>query len=120
MTLIEITLVIAILLGLIAVLFIGISAYKQGSDRAKCILQMATVQKLVISYANLNGLNTGATAGTAELITDGYISAAPACPAGGSYTATNKVPDSTTVCYPCSLSATPNKHILSLGAAAAP
>ena len=114
MTLIEITLVIAILLGLIAVLFIGISAYKQGADRAKCILQMATIQKLIISYGNLNALNIGDTATIAFLITDGYISAGPSCPAGGTYSATDVLPGSTDVFFPCDLTSTPENHVLTL------
>jgi type II secretory pathway pseudopilin PulG len=35
LTLIEITLVIAVLIGLISILFIGISAYREGQQRAK-------------------------------------------------------------------------------------
>ena len=53
MTLIEITLVIAVLLGLISVLFIGVAAYKKGSDRAKCILNIATVQKAVRCFSGV-------------------------------------------------------------------
>lgn len=114
MTLIEITLVIAILLGLIAVLFIGISAYKKGADNAKCILQMATIQKLIISYGNLNGLNSGAAASIADLITDQYVSAAPKCPQGNSaYTEAGTVPDSTTPYLTCP-NAAPPKHALTL------
>jgi hypothetical protein len=45
LTLIEVTLVIAVLLGLISVLFIGVSAYKEGSNRSKCILNISNVQK---------------------------------------------------------------------------
>lgn len=114
MTLIEITLVIAILLGLIAVLFIGISAYKQGADNAKCILQMATIQKLIISYGNLNGLNSGAAATIANLITDQYVSAAPLCPQGNlAYTPTDVVPDSITPFLTCPNAAAP-RHVLAL------
>ncbi len=59
MTLIEVTLVIAVLLGLISVLFIGVKAYKRGSDRAKCILNVSTLQKAVRSYQNLYELEEG-------------------------------------------------------------
>ena len=54
MTLIEITLVIAILLGLIAILFLGVTAYKKGGDRAKCILQLSMLEKLAISHGNMS------------------------------------------------------------------
>lgn len=59
LTLIEITLVIAVLLGLISVLFIGVSAYREGSNRSKCILTISNVQKAVRSYQNLYELNEG-------------------------------------------------------------
>jgi len=73
MTLIEITLVIAILLGLIAILFLGISAYKKGSDRSKCILQMSTVEKLVISHGNMYEILPGQALLNGLLVTDGYL-----------------------------------------------
>ena len=117
MTLIEITLVIAILLGLIAVLFIGISAYKKGADNAKCILQMATIQKLIISYGNLNGLSSAAPASIADLIADQYISAAPKCPQlNASYTELLALPDSSTAYLTCpnALPGPPAKHSLTL------
>ena len=112
MTLIEITLVIAILMGLIAVLFIGISAYKKGADSAKCILQMAHTQKLIISYGNLNGLSSGEMATFADLIADAYISAAPKCPLDNSgYLSTDQVPDSTTSFLTC-VNESPPMHLL--------
>lgn len=112
MTLIEITLVIAILMGLITVLFIGISAYKRGSDSAKCILQMAHTQKMIISYGNLNGLNPGDAATFANLIADNFISAAPICPLDNAvYIPSNQVPDSTTPFLVC-VNEAPPMHIL--------
>ncbi|MCB1230049.1 MAG: type II secretion system protein [Verrucomicrobiae bacterium] len=98
MTLIEITLVIAVLLGLISVLFIGVAAYKKGSDRAKCILNIATVQKAIRSYQNLYELENGDTvAATSTIIgTDRMIEVAPDCPAepnGTHYTFKTVVPD---------------------------
>ncbi len=117
MTLIEITLVIAILMGLITVLFIGISAYKRGSDSAKCILQMAHTQKMIISYGNLNGLRPGQSATFADLITDDFVSAAPICPLDNAvYTASNQVPDSTTPFLTCVNAAAP-LHFLALSGA---
>lgn len=53
MTLIEISLVVALLLSLIAILFLGIAAYKKGADRAKCVIQLSSVQKAVRSHQNM-------------------------------------------------------------------
>ena len=67
LTLIEVTLVIAVLLGLISVLFIGVSAYKEGSNRSKCILNISNVQKAVRSYQNLYEVNNGAALAMATI-----------------------------------------------------
>jgi len=83
MTLIEVTLVIAILLGLIAVLFIGVNAYRKGSDRALCILNITTIQKSLRSHQNMYGDDTAAAAAfsSAELFgADKMIEAEPQCP----------------------------------------
>ena len=44
MTLLELTVVILVLLSLISILFIGARAWKKGSDRAGCIMQIRNVQ----------------------------------------------------------------------------
>lgn len=53
-TLIEITLVLGLTLGLAAALIFGMAAFSRGSDRAKCLLNMSNVQKAVRSWSNLN------------------------------------------------------------------
>ncbi|MDF1714657.1 MAG: type II secretion system protein [Akkermansiaceae bacterium] len=60
LTLIELTVVILVLLALITVLFIGGRAWKKGSDRAGCILNIRNAQQAVRSYQNLRGLPDGA------------------------------------------------------------
>jgi len=80
LTLIEITLVIAVLLGLISVLFIGVSAYKEGSNRSKCILTISSVQKAVRSYQNLYEIDNGAAMAYATIIGSGkMLEVLPAC-----------------------------------------
>ncbi len=94
MTLIEVTLVIAVLLGLISVLFIGVSAYKSGSDRAKCILNVSTVQKAVRSYQNLYELDEGDALAQSAIVGAGkMLEVAPECPtSGNAYTWATAVP----------------------------
>ena len=103
MTLIEVTLVIAVLLGLISVLFIGVKAYKQGSDRAKCILNVSTVQKSVRSYQNLYELDEGDTLAQSTIVGSGkMLEVAPSCPtAGNSYTWSSTVPTTGTAMIVC-------------------
>ena len=53
MTLIELTVVILVLLSLISVLFIGAKAWKDGADRADCIVYIGQFQKGVRSWGNI-------------------------------------------------------------------
>ena len=94
MTLIEVTLVIAVLLGLISILFIGVNAYKRGTDRAKCVLNVSTVQKAVRSYQNLYELEEGDGLTEATLVGPGNMfEVAPECPTtGNAYTWGTTVP----------------------------
>ena len=57
MTLIELTVVILVLLSLISILFVGARAWKKGSDRAGCIMNIRNVQQGVRSFQNINGHN---------------------------------------------------------------
>ncbi len=104
LTLIEVTLVIAVLLGLISVLFIGVAAYKKGSDRAKCILNISTVQKAIRSYANMYEKNIGVTVATTDYIGSGlFIETTPVCPQAGTYTFGTAIPASGTAMLDCGL-----------------
>lgn len=86
-TLIEISLVIALLLGLIAVAFLGLGSYRKGSDKAKCKMQLAAVQKAVRSAANMRNMNIGDALASADVFGAGKIlENEPTCPAGGTIT----------------------------------
>ncbi len=118
MTLIEITLVIAILLTLISVLFIGISTYKKGADRAQCITNIEVMQKVVRSYANLNQLEIDEALVIGTLVGAGrMLPREPKCPDTGSYTFQTKVPSqgpgtlATELYLSCSLATAVEKHV---------
>ena len=108
LTLIEVTLVIAVLLGLISVLFIGVSAYKEGSNRAKCILNISNVQKAVRSYQNLYELSPGGTLASTTIIGTGkMLETSPVCSStGGAYTYLSVVPAVGTAYVTCALAGT--------------
>jgi prepilin-type N-terminal cleavage/methylation domain-containing protein len=91
-TLIELSVVIAVLLLLVGVLFIGITAWKNGANTAACIINLSSIQKAVRGYQNMNALNTGDPLPVATLTSAGFWTAAPVCPAGGTYTSTATVP----------------------------
>lgn len=101
LTMLELTVVIAVLLSLVSILFIGSRAWKRGSDRAGCVLIQHSVQMATRSYQNLYGYNYGGhpyaengTQDIARLLFDkGYIeqklydqvSGVTKCPSGGTY-----------------------------------
>jgi type II secretory pathway pseudopilin PulG len=93
MTLIEISLVIALLLGLIAVVFLGIGSYRKGSDKAKCKMQLAAAQKAIRSQANFQNLNIADAFIEAQAFGPGMaLENAPVCPSGGTYTWAGVIP----------------------------
>jgi prepilin-type N-terminal cleavage/methylation domain-containing protein len=93
MTLLELTVVILVLLSLISILFIGARAWKKGSDRAGCIMNIRNVQQAVRSHANMRGLSEGAAFTESDVFGPGkYMEktiAELACPqeGPGAYTA---------------------------------
>ena len=93
MTLIEISLVIALLLGLIAVVFLGIGSYRKGSDKAKCKMQLAAAQKAVRSQANFQNLNIADAFTEDDAFGPGKaLENEPVCPTGTAYTWEAEIP----------------------------
>jgi type II secretory pathway pseudopilin PulG len=126
LTLLEMTVVIAVLLSLITSLFIGANAWKRGSDRSTCLLNQRNIQLAVRSYQNLYGYNYGgrpyAEAGTQDIGTHlhqkGYIGdklaeldlGTTTCPGGGTYSrlTPDMFPLNGQLYVTCSLSAAQN------------
>ena len=89
MTLLELTVVILVLLTLITVLFMSAKAWKKGSDRALCVMNLQNVQKGVRGYMNLYGYAPGQTVSGLKSKVIGlgcYVESEPACPRDGVYT----------------------------------
>src|SRR5271165_4159137 len=104
-TLIELSVVIAVLLLLVGVLFIGITAWKNGANTAACVVNLASVQKAARGYANMNQLANGSAELSATLTSAGFWATAPTCPAGGTYTYKAVVPAQGVAYVTCTLSA---------------
>ncbi len=117
MTLLEMTVVILVLLSLITVLFFGAQAWKRGSDRALCIINLQNVQKGVRSYANLYGYAEGANSPNLQTQVIGlgrFIETTPTCPGNGVYSfgtsyGVNTIPPIGELYMKCTLSAS-NLH----------
>lgn len=107
---IELTTILAVLIALMAVLFVGVRAYKISSDRAACVMNIHSVQNAVRSFSNLNGFVPGqAVAGNlrSELVgPDRFVEEIAACPGGGTYTDLgNRIPTHGELYLNCSLAA---------------
>ena len=88
-TLIEVTTVITVILGLIIVLYVQFKAYKEGADRAACIQNIATVQRAIRSYGNLFEYYPGDSVPglKSRFIGIGkFVEEEPECPDDGTYT----------------------------------
>lgn len=67
-------------------LFVGARAWKNGSDRAACILNIRNVQQAVRSYQHMNDMKEGDPIPWDKIFgEDGFLDAKPTCPAGGAY-----------------------------------
>jgi len=86
-TLIELSVVIAVLLLLVGVLFIGVQAWQNAANKAACLVNQSTIQKAVRGYANFNSLNVGDGLAFADLTTvppggAAMFAVLPVCPVG--------------------------------------
>jgi prepilin-type N-terminal cleavage/methylation domain-containing protein len=103
-TLIELSVVIAVLLLLVGVLFIGITAWKNGANTAACIVNLSSMQKAARGYQNLNQLSAGSSETSVMLANASFWSSTPVCPGGGTYTWVVTVPIPGAAYTTCSLS----------------
>src|ERR1700686_4203527 len=80
-TLIEISVVIAVILLLVGVLFIGVTAWKAGANRAACVLNISSIQKAARGYQNMNpGAADVAAPLMVNLTGQKFFAAEPVCP----------------------------------------
>ena len=87
-TLIELTLIIGALLGLVSLLFVSLRTYKRRSDRVHCVRNISRVQTAMRIHCNIYQLDPGSPAPNlkARLVgPDSYFPTEPHCPAGGAY-----------------------------------
>jgi prepilin-type N-terminal cleavage/methylation domain-containing protein len=105
-TLIELSVVIAVILLLVGVLFIGIQAWRDGANKSACLVNLSSIQKAVRGYQNVNLLNVGDNVTGANLTGAGYFGAIPTCPVNASvYALLGTVPAQGTPYATCTSSA---------------
>ena len=115
LTLVELSVIIVVAISLIMLAFIGVRAWKSGSDRAACVMNVYKVQQAVRSYAASRAYYPGQDISNRinsdslfdELVgPNKYVETAPVCPDEGSYlTAGNTIPRVGELYMTCSLSA---------------
>ena len=118
MTLLELTVVILVLLSLISVLFVGANAWKKGSDRTLCIMNIRNVQNGIRSFSNLYGHDPGESVSGLQMRVIGlgkFVEDTPSCPASGTYAygpdfGADTIPPIGELYLQCSLSTT-SKHV---------
>ena len=94
MTLVEMTVVILLLLSLVAIIFTAARGWKNGTDRARCIMNIRQMQISVRAFASASNFNPGTDLELhnppvnllSELVGAGqYVPALPTCPGNGFY-----------------------------------
>ena len=102
-TLIELTVVIAMILTLTSSLFFSANYYKDSSNKANCIVQLQGIQKVMRSYQNFNSLSPGDPIAKSDIVGAGKaIPEEVFCPhSGGSYILATEIPSFGTAFATC-------------------
>jgi len=112
-TLIELSVVIAVILLLVGVLFIGVQAWREGANKSACLVNMSSIQKAVRGWQNVNLKNPGDPCLDTDLTGAGFLGAMPTCPVGNAaYTLTGTVPDTGTQYATCAGAGNGAPHLL--------
>lgn len=126
LTYLELSIVIGVILSLASVTFAGANAWKNGSSRSRCVINIRNVQQAVRSYQNVHGYNPGDTInafnGSQSIAGQLYeieyirgttydqIRGTEPCPGGGTYSTTceSRFPKAGHLFITCSLADSQN------------
>ena len=110
MTLIELSVAILVLLMFVGLLLVVARAWKRGSDRAACLMNIRQVQLSLRGFTNSNGMSVGdplfppANPELSVIGPDNFVQLMPRCPSGGLYSFSGPVvPPIGTLFMTCSL-----------------
>ena len=88
--------------GAVPVLFIGARAWKKGSDRSACILNVRNVQQAVRAHQNMNMIKEGEKIDWDKIFgDDGFLPVKPVCPTHGAYKVLDKIPKPGNTVFTC-------------------
>lgn len=94
-------LTVFIVLSAISVLFVGARAWKKGSDRSACIMNVRNVQQAIRGHQSINGIDIGAPINWDVIFgPDGYLDK-PSCPIHGEYEAMDVYPPDGETAFKC-------------------
>ena len=82
-----------------SMLFVGARAWKKGSDRAACIINMRNMQQAVRGYETANGLKPGDPIPWERIYSKSLKK--PVCPGGGKYTFSKTIPKTGVLACEC-------------------
>ena len=113
MSLLELTVVILVLLSLVTIIFVGARAWKKGTDRAGCVINIRNAQQAVRAYQNLYNVPEYTTINMfTDIMGPGkFLDSEPRCPAGGDYDHIGYIPPQGVLAMTCSLAGT-DSHLL--------
>ncbi len=84
-------------------LFVGARAWRNGSDRAGCIMNIRNVQQAIRAHQNMNSLEIGTPIKWDDIIGPGkFIENTPQCSEGGTYTFVKTIPEIGVLACTCS------------------
>ena len=92
------------MLSATSTLFIGARSWKNGSDRAACIMNIRNVQQAIRGHQNMNQISDGAVIDWDKIVgdsDDAYLPK-PVCPLGGTYTFSKVYPKPGQLACTCS------------------
>jgi hypothetical protein len=104
----EIMLIAIVVSGVLGFSF---CSWRQGSDRAACILNQRNVQQAVRSHQGMRGRCIGDAIDWSEIIGPGKFLDRVDCPGGGIYRFASKHPAVGTLAMECSLCDKPHRHV---------
>ncbi len=90
-----------VLLFAISFLFVGARAWKKGSDRSACMMNIRNVQMAIRAHQNMNDIENGETIDWDFILgPSGYMSE-PVCPVHGPYQVSDTYPPLGVTAYTC-------------------